>query len=131
MGRATSIFGWNRAAFAVALAYLLVLKSIVAPLTASVSPFDGRPVWTVICHTDAPDGSSGQRPDGSHSCCDDGCLMRVAAFAAPLLLVTFLVVLRRIVPLVARPPLAEARGPPIEAWAPVRAQRGPPIPFNA
>ncbi len=111
----------------IALAYLLVLKALFAPFPASSTSLPDF----VICV--AHDAGGEPAPGGGHpadSCCDEGCLLRLASFVAPLLLAiaAAFAVVRTSVSLNLRP-LALAAGPPGRKAARPQAPRAPPVAF--
>ena len=77
---------WSRILCAIALVYLIALKSLFAPFPLPVAPGTGSG-FNVICLHDvatAVDDEGNPAPAGQqNSCCDDGCLLRLAALNAP------------------------------------------------
>jgi hypothetical protein len=125
---------WGRVSVALALIYLLLLKSLFLPFPGLMMPDALGPFGAfVIC---AHDGSSaaiaaddkGGVPASHHdNCCDEGCLMRVAALA-PLILVASLILFSRIPRWIAvlRRPVCAASGPPWRIASRPQAPRAPP-----
>jgi hypothetical protein len=119
-----------RAALAAALIYVLVLKAILAPLALEIGAQAALPFASAICAHD--DGGSPQPDEGlpghDGSCCDAGCLLRLAGFVAPLLIAVALTFERA--GLIASPIKPQRRrsgaGPPPRISGQPNAQRAPP-----
>jgi hypothetical protein len=111
---------WGRVSLALALTYLLLLKALFLPFPGPMMPdaFGPFGAFVICAHdsggTNATVDDKGGLPASHHdTCCDDGCLMRVAALA-PLILVAVLILSRRLAQLA-----------PV-LWAAARATAGPP-----
>ena len=121
---------WGKHAFlALAFAYLLVLKALLAPFPFQISSAHLLPDM-VICGDHGALDDSGAPADRSHddSCCDEGCLLRLATFVAPLLALAAVVfrLVRPATPVDWRTAIAGA-GPPQRPAARPQSQRAPPL----
>lgn len=120
---------YARTILAIALAYVLVAKTIFAPFAVHQGGFGIPGLDLVICSAHE-DGAAPTAPDTSHqnSCCDEGCLLRLLTLAAPLLAVA--AVLFAILDVSAQPArriTRRAAGPPWRVASSPGAQRAPPF----
>ena len=120
---------YARTILAIALAYVLVAKTIFAPFAAHQGGFGIPGLDLIICSVHE-DGAAPVAPDNSHqnSCCDEGCLLRLLTLAAPLLAVAAL--LFAILDVAAQPLvriIRRAAGPPWRIASSPGAQRAPPF----
>jgi hypothetical protein len=120
----------TRAALAAALMYVLALKAILAPLAQGHVGFEAAPFVNVICAHDGTGETppANQWPARDASCCDEGCVFRIAGFAAPLI-VAIAIAFDRLAPVdrpAAQRSLRVATGPPGKIAAQPNAQRAPP-----
>ncbi len=120
---------YARTILAIALAYVLVAKTIFAPALAHQGGLGIPGLDMVICSAHDGTAAAPVAPDKSHqnSCCDEGCLLRLLTLAAPLLAVA--AVLFAILDVAAQPLariIRRAAGPPWRIASSPGAQRAPP-----
>ena len=129
--RAEAFSGWRdgRVILVIALTYLLVLKAVLAPFALGSTGFSSAFPDAVICGShDADANTPGDKsPAAQNLCCDDGCLLRLLGFVAPLL--AFVALAFRIARMPIRAPwrtFRQTAGPPLRIAALSHAQRAPP-----
>ena len=129
--QAEAFSGWRngRVILAIALMYLLVLKAVLAPFALGSTGFASAFPDAVICGSHDADANvpADQAPAAPNLCCDDGCLLRLLGFVAPLL--AFVALTFRITRMPIRAAwrtFRQTAGPPLRLVALSHAQRAPP-----